>query len=128
MARSSTFLVRVQFRVLHVLRRDVLGQFSWYRLEVVYRRLSQVTLNGHANGVKSEVKAEPGTVKRSLKGVNFFLEGKVDKDTLKALIEKHGGHVSSRVSGKVAAVISTPGKFGLTFLSRPFVIFLLSLF
>jgi len=64
--------------------------------------------NGHANGVKSEVKAEPGTVKRSLKGVNFFLEGKVDKDTLKALIEKHGGHVSSRVSGKVAAVISTP--------------------
>ena len=70
--------------------------------------------NGHANGVKSEVKAEPGTVKRSLKGVNFFLEGKVDKDTLKALIEKHGGHVSSRVSGKVAAVISTPGKFDLT--------------
>ena len=58
------------------------------------------------------------SVKRSLKGVNFVLEGQVDKETLKSLIEKHGGHVSSRVSGKVAAVISTPGRINtdLTFL------------
>ena len=54
------------------------------------------------------------SVKRSLKGVNFVLEGQVDKETLKSLIEKHGGHVSSRVSGKVAAVISTPGRIKFT--------------
>jgi len=61
-----------------------------------------------ANGVKSELKAEPGVVKRTLKGVTFILDGKVDKETLKQLIEKHGGKVGSRMSGKVAAVISTP--------------------
>ena len=73
--------------------------------------------NGSSNGVKKEIKTEPGTVKRSLKGVTFVLDGKVDKETLKAKIEKFNGKVGSRVTDKVAAVITTKGTFDIYFLA-----------
>jgi len=80
------------------------GKVRERRIPLIEKTIKSPT---QTNGVKSEIKSEPGIAKRSLKGVNFVLDGKVDKETLKRLIEKHGGHVSSRVSGKVAAVIST---------------------
>lgn len=47
-----------------------------------------------------------------LKGLKFVLDSKLDrpKEDVEEIIKKFGGEVGSRVSEKIAAVISTKGK------------------
>lgn len=47
-----------------------------------------------------------------MKGLKFVLDSKLDrpKEDVEEIIKKFGGEVGSRVSEKIAAVISTKGK------------------